>query len=59
MPRVGLTEESTQQVITYMENVGDRKKDKRNSLGPLVILYFVIFALLAYAWKKQMWRDLH
>lgn len=59
MPRVGLTEESTKEVITYMEKVGDRKKDERNSLGVWVILYFVIFALLAYAWKNRIWRELH
>ncbi|WP_281951535.1 c-type cytochrome [Nitrosophilus kaiyonis] len=59
MPRVGLTEASTHKVIEYMEKVGDRKKDKRNSLGPWILLYFVIFSLLAYAWKKKIWRDLH
>ena len=59
MPRVGLTEDATAKVVEYMEKVGDRKKDKRNGLGPWVILYFVIFALLAYAWKRKIWADLH
>ncbi|MRI58270.1 MAG: cytochrome C [Epsilonproteobacteria bacterium] len=57
MPRVGLTEESTMKVIEYMEKVGDRKKEKRNSLGPWVLLYFVIFSILAYLWKKKIWSE--
>lgn len=59
MPRVGLTKEATMKVIEHIEKVGDRKKDKRNSLGVWVLLYFAIFALLAYAWKQKIWRDLH
>ena len=57
MPRVGLTEASTAKVIEYMEKVGDRKKDKRNFLGAWVLLYFVIFSILAYLWKKQIWKE--
>jgi ubiquinol-cytochrome c reductase cytochrome c1 subunit len=57
MPRVGLTEEATHKVIEYMEKVGDRKKDKRNSLGLWVLGYFVIFAFLAYLWKKKIWAE--
>lgn len=59
MPRVGLTKEATMKVIEHIEKVGDSKKDKRNSLGVWVLLYFAIFALLAYAWKQKIWRDLH
>ena len=59
MPRVGLTKEATYKVIEHIEKVGDRKKDKRNSLGVWVILYFAIFALIAYAWKQKIWRDIH
>ena len=59
MPRVGLTKEATEKVVTYLEKVGDRKKDKRNALGPWVLLYFVIFAILAYLWKQKIWKDLH
>jgi len=57
MPRVGLTKEATYKVIEHMENVGDRKKDKRNFLGAWVLLYFVIFSILAYLWKKEIWKE--
>lgn len=59
MPRVGLTKEATEKVVAYLEKVGDRKKDKRNALGPWVLLYFVIFSILAYLWKQKIWKDLH
>ncbi len=59
MPRVGLTKDATEKVVEYLEKVGDRKKDKRNSLGPWILLYFAIFALIAYAWKRKIWSDLH
>lgn len=59
MPRVGLNEDSQKQVITYMEEVGDTSKDKRAELGPKFLIYFVIFAIFAFLWKKKMWRDVH
>lgn len=59
MPRVGITEETAHQVIAYMEESADPKKEERNALGPWVMGFLVIFTVLAYFWKKSMWRDLH
>ena len=59
MPRVGLTKESYELVKTYLEEVGDPSKKQREALGPWVILFFVIFSILAYLWKKSQWKDLH
>jgi ubiquinol-cytochrome c reductase cytochrome c1 subunit len=59
MPRVGLSKEAQEQVINYMEEIGDAKKAERESLGWKVMLYMLVFALLALAWKKQIWRDVH
>lgn len=59
MPRVGLTAQAQEEVITYMEEVGDVKKAERESLGWKVMVYMLIFALAALAWKKQIWRDIH
>ncbi|MCH9814217.1 MAG: c-type cytochrome [Epsilonproteobacteria bacterium] len=59
MPRVGLTKEGTAKVMAYMTEVGDPSKPARDSLGWKVILFFVIFTLLAYFWKKSVWRKLH
>jgi len=57
MPRVGLTEASQDQVINYMESVGDRKKAERESLGLKLIGFMAIFTLIAYLWKVQIWKE--
>ncbi len=59
MPRVGLTEKAQEEVIAYMEETGDRKKAERESLGLYVMLYTLIFALFAWAWKRKIWSEVH
>ncbi len=59
MPRVGVTKEGYEKIEKYLESVGDSKKEEREKLGPWVIGYFVIFALLAFAWYRSQWKDLH
>ncbi|PHO10481.1 cytochrome C [Malaciobacter canalis] len=59
MPRVGLTQKAEQQVIEYMEQVGDSKKAEREALGPKFLIYLVIFAIFAWLWKAKLWRNLH
>jgi ubiquinol-cytochrome c reductase cytochrome c1 subunit len=57
MPRVGINEKTQAQIVNYLEKVGDAKKDERNSLGVWVMLYFAIFSVLAYLWKRQIWKQ--
>lgn len=59
MPRVGLTAEGYEKVVKHLEEVGDPSKPARESLGWKVILYFVIFSILAYLWKQKSWSKLH
>ena len=59
MPRVGLTEEAAEKVIEHLKDAGDPKRHERASVGRNVMIYIVIFAILALLWKKQVWRDLH
>lgn len=59
MPRVGLTKEAQEQVVTYLEEVGDSKKDERSSLGIKFLIYLVIFSIFAWLWKKRVWREVH
>ena len=59
MPRVGLSEEGYEKVMTYLAETGDNHKADRENLGWKVILFFVIFSVLAYLWKKQVWSKLH
>ncbi|MDP1784485.1 MAG: c-type cytochrome [Sulfuricurvum sp.] len=59
MPRVGLTEKAQEEVIAYMEEIGDSKKEERETVGLWVMGYMVVFALLAYLWKRQIWKKVH
>lgn len=59
MPRVGLSEKAQEEVIAYMEEIGDSKKAERESLGLWVMLYSVVFAVLAYLWKRKIWEEVH
>ncbi len=59
MPRVGVTAEAAEKVIEYLEDSGDAKRHERESVGKNVMIFIVIFAIFAFLWKRQMWRDLH
>lgn len=59
MPRVGLTKKAQEQVVSYLEKTGDSKKDERDALGIKVIIYMLIFTVLAYLWKVKIWREVH
>lgn len=58
MPRVGLNEKSQQQVLQYLESIGDPSKKQRESLGVYFIGYFLLLALIAYLWKRKVWKKL-
>lgn len=59
MPRVGLSHEGFEKVKTYLTEVGDPSEAARSDIGPKVLIFFLIFTVLAYLWKKSQWRDLH
>ncbi|WP_457745283.1 c-type cytochrome [Sulfurimonas sp.] len=59
MPRVGVTAETADKVIEHLQDVGDSKRHKRESVGKNVMIYIVIFAIFALLWKKEVWKELH
>lgn len=59
MPRVGLTKESEEQIVSYLEKVGDSKKDERTSIGIYTMIYFLILGVFATLWKRKVWKELH
>jgi ubiquinol-cytochrome c reductase cytochrome c1 subunit len=59
MPRVGVSAHSAEKVIEYLEDAGDTKRHERSEIGMKVMIYIIIFAIFAFLWKKQVWRDLH
>lgn len=59
MPRVGVTKEAQEQIIQYIEEIGDSSKHERNTLGIKIMVFFAVLSVLAYAWKRKIWKDLH
>jgi ubiquinol-cytochrome c reductase cytochrome c1 subunit len=59
MPAVGLSHEGFEKVMAYLGETGDPSKPARGALGPLVIIFFIVFSGLAYLWKKEKWRGHH
>ncbi|ELB3249179.1 cytochrome c1 [Campylobacter coli] len=59
MPRVGLTEDVQVKVVSYLEKVGDSKKEERESTGIYIMIFFVILSIFAIGWKRSVWSKLH
>jgi len=59
MPRVGVTAEISEKVIEYMADSADTKRVERKEIGKNVMIYIIIFALFAFLWKKEVWKELH
>ncbi|HFN3232070.1 TPA: c-type cytochrome [Campylobacter coli] len=59
MPRVGLTEDAQVKVVSYLEKVGDSKKEERESTGIYIMTFFVILSIFAIGWKRSVWSKLH
>ncbi len=46
-------------LTTFLAYMGEPMKLERQSLGMYVIIFLIIFSLLAYLLKKEYWRDVH
>ena len=43
--------------VAFLEYIGEPAQLQRRALGPPVIAFLVFFTLLAYALKKEYWKD--
>ena len=59
MPRTGLTKEGFEKVVEFLGETGDPSAKARAELGPKVLIFFIIFTILAVLWKKSVWSKLH
>ncbi len=59
MPRTGVTADTAEKVLEHLKDAGDTKRHEREEIAIYVMIYIVIFAIFAFLWKKQVWRDLH
>ncbi len=56
------TEEFDQAIndlVSFLEYVGEPGKLERQELGWKVILFLLFFLVIAYALKKEFWKDIH
>ncbi len=52
-------EQTVRDLVTFLDYLGEPAKLERKSIGIWVMLFLVIFALLAFALKAEFWRDVH
>lgn len=49
----------TRDLVNFMAYIGEPSKIQRLALAKWVLLYLVLFFLVAYPMKKAFWRDIH
>jgi ubiquinol-cytochrome c reductase cytochrome c1 subunit len=50
-------DEFVRDTVNFLEYIGEPVQAKRQSMGFVVIAFLVFFTLLAYALKKEYWKD--
>ena len=46
-------------LVNFMVYMGEPMQVERKSLGTKVIVFLLIFAVIAYLLKKEYWKDVH
>jgi ubiquinol-cytochrome c reductase cytochrome c1 subunit len=52
-------EQTVRELVTFLDYLSEPSKLKRKSIGIWVMLFLVLFTLVAYALKVEYWRDVH
>ena len=52
-------EQTVRDLVTFLDYLGEPSKVKRKNIGIWVMLFLVLFTLVAYALKVEYWRDVH
>ncbi len=52
-------EQTVRDLVTFLDYLGEPSKLKRKNIGIWVMLFLVLFTLVAYALKVEYWRDVH
>lgn len=50
---------SIQDLVNFLDYVGEPHKLERKKLGVWVLLFCVVFTLFAYLLKREFWKDVH
>jgi ubiquinol-cytochrome c reductase cytochrome c1 subunit len=46
-------------VVNFLDYVAEPVRAQREQLGIWVVLFLIVFTLLAWALKKEIWKDVH
>jgi len=46
-------------LVAFLDYIGEPRKSERKSLGIWVLAFLFFFAIVAYAMKKEYWKDVH
>lgn len=52
-------EGSVRDLVTFLEYLGEPAQVKRKNIGIWVLLFLVLFTMIAYLLKTEYWRDVH
>lgn len=50
---------SVRDLVNYLDYMGEPAKHERRELGTKVILFLLMFLVLAYLLKREFWKDIH
>lgn len=52
-------EEAVYDITNFLTYVGEPSKLQAQALGPKVLIFILIFGIIAYLLKREYWRDIH
>jgi ubiquinol-cytochrome c reductase cytochrome c1 subunit len=52
-------DEMVRDIVNFLDYIGEPIKREREALGIRVIGFLLVFLLIAYLLKKEIWKDVH
>ena len=52
-------DELVRDIVTFLDYIGEPMQLERRALGVRVIGFLLIFLLIAYMLKREIWKDVH
>ena len=46
-------------LVNYLAFMGEPAAEKRKQIGSVVLIYLILFAFLAWALKREFWKEIH
>ncbi len=46
-------------LVNFLDYMGEPAKHERKALGVKVIMFLLVFLIVAYMMKREFWKDIH